>query len=256
MNAAMPRFPRPVIPGQPMHIVQRGNNRTRTFIDRQDCRVYLDLLQLTRKRTGCAIHAYVLMRNHVHLLVTPDDRDSAARMMQGLGRWYVRYFNRRHGRTGTLWEGRYRSTLIDTERYFFACSRYIELNPVRAGIVATPGAFAWSSFRGNAIEDRDRLLTHHALYHALGKRSPDRQAAYRALFDVPLDATTIDAFRRAARRGVPLGDSSWIARLEARLQRRVTRLPHGGIRRGPGFVAETATSDGGEHHRISTTLTP
>ena len=230
----MPRLPRPIVPGQPLHIIQRGNNRTQTFVDQRDYGVYLALLQLTRKRAGCAIHAYVLMKNHVHLLVTPETKVGPARMMQGLGRWYVRYFNERHGRTGTLWEGRYRSTLIDSERYFFACSRYIELNPVRAGIVDDPAGFEWSSFRGNAFGEGDHLLTPHETYRALGANRAERQAAYRALFDQPLGARVVDAFRIAAKRGTALGGAHWTQRIEARLERRLTRLSHGGNRRRRG----------------------
>ena len=220
-----------------MHIIQRGNNRTPTFIDQRDYGVYLALLQLTRLRTGCAIHAYVLMKNHVHLLVTPERKQSPARMMQGLGRWYVRYFNERHGRTGTLWEGRYRSTLIDSERYFLACARYIELNPVRAGLVADPGNFEWSSFRGNALGASDYLLTPHETYRALGTSSVARQSAYRALFDQPLGARLVDALRVAAKRGTALGGALWTQRMEARLQRRLARLSHGGNRRAVGQSA-------------------
>jgi putative transposase len=252
----MPRLPRPIVPGQPLHIVQRGNNRTQTFIDRRDYSVYLALLQLTRKRTGCAIHAYVLMKNHIHLLVTPETKQSPARMMQGLGRWYVRYFNERHGRTGTLWEGRYRSTLIDSERYFLACARYIELNPVRAGIVADPAEFEWSSFRGNAFGEGGHLLTPHQTYRALGASTAERQAAYRALFDVPLGANVVEGLRSAAKRGTALGGALWTQRIEARLERRLTRLSHGGLRRGAGFNPGGSTPDGGSSHHFSTTLTP
>ena len=239
-----------------MHIVQRGNNRTQTFIDENDYRVFRALLQLTRRKAGCAIHAYVLMRNHVHLLVTPATKHSPARLMQGLGRWYVRYFNERHGRTGTLWEGRYRSTLIDSERYFLACSRYIELNPVRAGVVADTADFAWSSFRGNALGACDYLLTPHETYRALGATSAARQAAYRALFDQPLGARMVDAFRIAAKRGTALGSALWAQRLEARLERRLTRLSHGGHRQGAGRPRGRTAEDGAEHGRFSTTLTP
>ena len=251
----MPRLPRPVVPGQPMHIIQRGNNRTQTFVDQRDYGVYLALLQLTRLRTRCAIHAYVLMKNHVHLLVTPERKQSPARLMQGLGRWYVRYFNERHGRTGTLWEGRYRSTLIDSERYFLACARYIELNPVRAGIAADPADFEWSSFRANALGVGDALLTPHETYRALGRTSAERQGAYRALFDQPLGGRMLDAFRAAAKRGTALGSALWTQRLEARLERRLTRLAHGGARRGPGFTPGSPPDSGGPH-RFSSTLTP
>ena len=239
-----------------MHIIQRGNNRTLTFVDRQDYSVYLALLQLTRKRARCAVHAYVLMRNHVHLLVTPETRRGPAHMMQELGSWYVRYFNQRHGRTGTLLEGRYRSTLIDSERYFLACARYIELNPVRAGIVDDPADFEWSSFRGNAFGAVDRLLTPHETYRTLGAGRTERQSAYRALFDQPLGTLMVEAIRTAAKRGTPLGGALWTQRLEARLERRLSRLSHGGHRRRTRRSEAGSTSEGGEVDVSLTTLTP
>ena len=201
----MPRTPRPIVPGQPLHLIQRGNNRTASFHDRHDFAFYLRVLHDVSRRAGCAIHAYVLMTNHVHLLVTPETEGGPARMMQGVGRRYVRYFNERRGRTGTLWEGRYRSTLVDSDRYFLACSRYIELNPVRAGIVADPAAYGWSSFRRNAMGRDDRVITPHATYRALGSCAAERCAAYRALFDAPLGSDTLDAIRGAAKTGAVLG---------------------------------------------------
>jgi putative transposase len=194
----MPRTPRPVVAGQPMHIIQRGNNRTAVFIDRADREHYLRVLRRSSRRERCEIHAYVLMTNHVHILATPERRRGPARMMQAIGRWYVPYFNERHGRTGTLWEGRYRSRLIDSERYLLACSRYIELNPVRAGLAAVPGAYRWSSFRGNGEGAPDYLITPHPTYRALGASAAECRAAYRALFTIPLDAGAIDAIRPAA----------------------------------------------------------
>ena len=184
-----------------MHVIQRGNNRTAVFIDRADREHYLLALRDSSRRAGCVIHAYVLMTNHVHILATPRGIRGPALMMQSLGRRYVRYFNERHGRTGTLWEGRYRSKLIDSERYLLACSRYIELNPVRAGIAAVPGAYRWSSFRGNGEGAPDHLITAHATYRALGETSAERREAYRALFAVRLGVDAIDAIRPAPAQG-------------------------------------------------------
>jgi putative transposase len=178
-----------------MHLIQRGNNRTAVFVDRADRELYLCALRDTSRRAGCAIHAYVLMTNHVHLLATPAETRSPALMMQALGRRYVRYFNDRHGRTGTLWEGRYRSRLIDSERYLLACSRYIELNPVRAGLAAVPAAYRWSSFRSNGEGAPDHVITAHSAYRALGMSWAERRSAYRALFALPLDAESIVAIR-------------------------------------------------------------
>ena len=175
------------------------------FVDEADRERYLRTLLHTSERANCAIHAYVLMPNHAHLLVTAGDHRAPARMMQALGRTYVRYFNARHGRTGTLWEGRYHSSLIDSVRYFFQCSRYIETNPVRAGMVSEPAAYRWSSFRANADGAPDALVRRHPLYLALGRSGPERRAAYRALFDAPLPPVVLDAIRRAGNRGKQLG---------------------------------------------------
>jgi putative transposase len=184
IDRGMPRRLRSILPGHTLHLIQRGNNRSASFLDDEDREHYLAALLHASERARCAIHAYVLMPNHSHLLVTADDALAPARMMQSLGSKYVRYFNKRHGRTGTLWEGRYRSSLIDSERYFLQCSRYIETNPVRAGMVHEPGAYRWSSFRSNAEGEPDVLVRRHPVYLALGRWSSVRREAYRALFDL------------------------------------------------------------------------
>jgi putative transposase len=231
----MPRIPRPVVPGQPLHLIQRGNNRVAAFIDDQDFEQYLRVLREASRKTECAVHAYVLMSNHVHLLATANDARGPSRLMQGIGTRYVRYFNERHGRTGTLWEGRYRSTLVDSERYFFTCMGYIELNPVRAGVVSTPRAYRWSSWRGNVLGERDPVITPHPLYRALGVDAAERRVAYARMFNVPLDAHVVEAIRRAAKTGAVLGTAACRLRLESTLKRTLARLPHGGARRGPAF---------------------
>ena len=154
----MARKPRFNLPGVPQHVIQRGNNRESCFFDAEDYRCYLDALGHASKQCGCAVHAYILMTNHVHLLVTQERRDGVSAMMQSLGRRYVRYINDRHRRTGTLWEGRYKAALVDSERYLLACYRYIELNPVRAGMVELPGRYPWSSYRYNALGMPDSLV--------------------------------------------------------------------------------------------------
>jgi putative transposase len=217
IHRGMPRPPRVVRAGDTLHLIQRGNNRTACFVDDDDRERYLRALLHTSKRAGCAIHAYVLMPNHAHLLVTAREPCAPARMMQDLGRTFVRYFNERHGRTGGLWEGRYRSSRIDSERYFFQCSRYIEMNPVRAGLVSEPAAYRWSSFRNNAHGGPDALVRRHPLYLALGRSGPARRAAYRALFDVPLPPLVLDAIRRAGNRGKQLGFTNERLGSESRL---------------------------------------
>ena len=228
---AMPRPPRVVLPGHTLHLIQRGNNRVACFVDDEDRKRYLAALLLVSERARCAIHAYVLMKNHAHLLVTAEDAHSPARMMQALGSRYVRYFNDRHGRTGTLWEGRYRSSLIDSERYFLRCSRYIETNPVRAGLVDSPAHFRWSSFRSNANGQPDPLLRPHPVYLALGRSILSRREAYGALFGIPLTPHELEAIRRATNQCMPLGFDDHRSKLERKLGQRLSRSTHGGDRR-------------------------
>jgi len=178
----MPRRPRIKLAEVPQHIVQRGINREPCFFAEEDYHCYLHWLQKSAGDWHCAIHAYVLMTNHVHLLVTPEQPDGIAKMMQSIGRRYVQYINRSYRRSGSLWEGRFKSSLVQAEEYLLTCMRYIELNPVRAGLVAAPGEYRWSSFRSNALGHEDALVTPHSCYYALGRSPALRQAAYRALF--------------------------------------------------------------------------
>lgn len=199
--------------GYAQHIVQRGNGRHAIFLEPEDRQDFLDLLAYALRRFGGALHAYVLMTNHVHLLFTPQERGGAGRLMHVLSGHYARGFNRRNQRTGTLWEGRYRASTIDSESYFFACSRYIELNPVRAQLAAHPGDYPWSSHRGNAMNGRDRLLTPHPLYLALGRDRAERQRRYAALFERPVASADLDALREATARCRPLGNDRFHATL-------------------------------------------
>ena len=231
----MPRAPRLVVPGNPVHVIQRGNNRTSTFGSTEDFALYRETLLSASQRFACMIHAYVFMSNHVHLLLTPEDVSGLSWLMQAIGRRYVRYINTRYGRTGTLWDGRFRSSLIDSERYFLACTRYIELNPVRAGMVARPSQYRWSSYGRNAHGRTDDLITPHTLYTALGTTSVERCTAYRALFQTPMKPATINAIRRATNCGDVLGDDDYRERVEAKVRRRVGRLLHGGDRRSATF---------------------
>lgn len=242
----MPRIPRAVFAGHPLHLIQRGNNRAPTFVDAHDYMRYRNVLREASARAGCEIHAYALMTNHVHLLVTPDHERGPAYMMQSVGRRYVRYFNDRFQRTGTLWEGRYRSTLIDSDRYFFACSRYVELNPVRAGMVPHPGAYRWSSFRCNADGEPDDLVTPHRLYRELGVEAVHREAAYRGMFAAEADVGAVDSIRRATNSGHVLGSARFRQDLETKAQRPLRWMTHGGDRRSKLSPPQP----------ISTTLTP
>jgi putative transposase len=158
----MARLPRFVLPGQPQHVIVRGNNRTEIFCAEADYRFYLEKLQSACDKHCCEVHAYVLMTNHVYLLITPHEGQSLSKALQMLGRYSVQYFNDCYQRTGTLWEGRYKATLIDTEAYLLTCMRYIELNPVRAGMVSHPSQYLWSSYRQNALGQPDDLVTPHS----------------------------------------------------------------------------------------------
>ena len=227
----MARLPRYILPGQPQHVTQRGNNRAAMFVASADYHFFLECLKTACQRHGCGLHAYVLMTNHVHLLLTPDGRDSIGKVMQSLGRRYVRYFNVAYRRTGTLWEGRYRATPVDTERYLFACYRYIELNPVRAGMVTHPGDHPWSSHRANALGVTDPLVTPHARYSALGADDASRQAVYRTLFRGSLDETTLRDIRDGTNKGWALGDDRFCGETARLAGRRVRPLPRGRVRR-------------------------
>jgi putative transposase len=201
----MPRPPRIVVPSVPLHVIQRGNNRIPCFAAQNDYMVYLDMLQECAFDVGCALHAYVLMSNHVHLLLSPDESGSVSALMQRLGRRYVQYFNRRHARTGTLWEGRFRSCLVQDDHYFLVCHRYIELNPVRARMVDTPADYPWSSYRTNALGHASRLITPHPIYASLGGGQAACQAAYKSLFSEVLSQELLDEIRQSSHGNRPLG---------------------------------------------------
>lgn len=219
----MARKPRFDIPGIPQHVIQRGNNRDACFFDSQDCRYYLAALKAVSEKTGCAIHAYVLMTNHVHLLVTPGERGSLPAMMQGLGRRYVRYLNDRYLRTGTLWEGRYKACLVQSEHYLLTCYRYIELNPVRAGMVSMPGDYQWSSYRCNALGTPDALVSGHEVYTALGESSGTRCKAYRALFESYPAPEELAGIRSSINEELVLGSEQFRDTIANRVRRRVRR---------------------------------
>ena len=222
----MSRLPRLYIPGLPQLIIQRGNNRTAVFTDEEDYAQYRSHLREAARETGVALHAYVLMPDHVHLLITSPDEGAAGNLMQRLGRRYVRWFNDRHHRSGTLWEGRYRSTVIEPGEWLLAASCYIELNPVRAGLAASAEHYLWSSCRHHLGLEPDPLISDHALYWGLGNTPFDRQAAYRKLLDAGIGLSELDCLRYAAHRGWMLGQAP-AASLEIQPNRRLSPLPKG-----------------------------
>lgn len=210
-----------------MHVVQRGNNRSPVFVTADDRQYYLAYLLDTARVHDIAIHAYVLMTNHVHLLISPARGDSLPRTMQTLGRRYVGRFNAVHERTGTLWEGRYKATAVDKESYLFACMRYIELNPVRAGLVAHPLDYPWSSAQANAMGKRDPLVTPHPLFSSIGRCPEERQRVYLPWLNSAMDAETIGAIRDATNYEWALGDSQFRRQMPATAGRRGERARPG-----------------------------
>ncbi len=218
----MPRRARLVVPNIPLHIIQRGNNRQACFYSDDDYLFYLDWLLEYSQKTDCLIHAYVLMTNHVHLLLTPSDKKSAGVLMKRLGQRYVQYVNRTYRRSGTLWEGRFRSCIAQEDNYLLYCQRYIELNPVRAKMVGHPVEYRWSSYRSNAQGERTKLVKPHFMYKRLGATETMRQASYRELFRNDLEAGLVNEIRNATNGNFVLGDERFKEQIGNTLKRRVT----------------------------------
>ncbi|HEC29336.1 MAG TPA: transposase [Gammaproteobacteria bacterium] len=223
----MARLPRIYVKNQPQHIIQRGNNREPIFVDKQDYLFYLKCLQEAVKNHELHVHAYVLMTNHVHLLASPQQESSTGKVMQSIGRRYVQYFNYRYDRTGTLWEGRYKSTLIDSEQYLLICMRYIELNPVRANMVSHPKEYRWSSHRINALSEPGEWIKPHIVYRRLGNDIAEREKAYRALFRNHLPLRAIEDIREATNKAWVLGPDRFKKKMERLAGRRSAPLPKG-----------------------------
>lgn len=223
----MARLPRLTVPGYPHHIIQRGNNRQPIFSTAADDRFLLELLDENARKFGVAIHAYVLMGNHFHLLATPQSENALPQMMQAVGRRYVRYFNDAQGRSGTLWEGRYKSTLIQAERYLLACMVYMDLNPVRAGLAAQARDYPWSSHAHYIGLRTDKLVTPHPLYWALGNTPFAREAAYAELVQAGVGADKQDQLTRATLQGWALGEADFMSDLQKKTTRRLSKASAG-----------------------------
>lgn len=237
----MARLPRYVIPGQPQHIIQRGNNRQAIFAAEADYRFFRDALVEAAARHGLAIHAYVWMTNHVHLLATPMLEDSIGKTFQSAGRRYVQYFNYAYKRSGTLWEGRYRATVVDSERYLLTLMRYIELNPLRAGMVAAPQDYPWSSYRRNALGEggpNAAWLVQHEEYARLGLDNSSRQNAYRALFASAIDQGDLAEIRDCTHKGWALGGERFRNEIEVLGQRQAASKGVGRPRKGENIVSD------------------
>lgn len=231
----MARLPRLSLPGCAQHVIQRGNNREACFFAEADFKAYLAFLKDAAAKHRVAIHAFVLMTNHVHLLLTPSDDGGVSSMMQGLGRKYVQHFNFTHGRTGTLWEGRFKSTVVDADNYLLTVYRYIEMNPVRANMVSHASDYPWSSYQSNAVGKSIALLTPHPTYQRLGKTDEERQSAYRILFRGRMPERDLAAIREATNKAWVLGDDRFKAQIEARTGRRPVPLGRGGDRKSAEF---------------------
>lgn len=215
----MPRKPRMYLPGVPCHVMQRGNNQQACFFTEQGYHFYLECLTDACHRYGVSVAAYVLMTNHVHLLMTPEEKDGISRVMQSLGRRYVQYVNKAYRRSGTLWEGRHKASLIDAEDYLLRCYRYIEFNPVAAGMVKHPADYPWSSYRHNAQGESSDLIAPHAIYLQLGGDSSERRRNYRELCSAALPKEDIHAIRTAAHFSMPLGNDRFKRQIECALGR-------------------------------------
>lgn len=219
----MPRRARLMLPGIPLHVVQRGNNRAACFFSEEDRSFYLFHLDRLLRPFGCALHAYCLMTNHVHLLLTAARADSCARLMKQIGQLHTQYVNRTYSRSGTLWEGRFRSCLVQSEEYVLACYRYIELNPVRAGLCLHPRDYPWSSFRANMEGLPDSRVTPHEEYLRLGASNAERTRAYLELFRSDIAAERIDEIRQATNGNIALGTELFERQMAAALGRRAAR---------------------------------
>jgi putative transposase len=233
----MPRLPRFDIAGVPQLVLQRGRGGNACFFAQEDYQCYLNQLMHASQRWQCAVHAYVLMPDHVHLLITPSRLGALAGVMQSIGRNYVNYINMTYRRAGTLWEGRYKSCLVDAEHFLLTCYRYIELNPVRAGLKLEPAAYPWSSYRCNALGDIDPLISPHVQYLALGHSEEERLLAYRLLFATDIDCESLDEIRTYVQQQRVLGAPAFQMQVETRLGRYAKVRPAHRPRRGADMVS-------------------
>ncbi len=229
----MPRQPRYFLPNIPQHVVARGVDRQAVFFQDKDYARYRQNLRKAAKENQCQIHAYVLMTNHVHLLVTPGDERALPLMMQAMGRTYVQQINRCYGRSGTLWEGRYKASPVETDQHLLACQRYIELNPVRAGLVEAPGEYFYSSFRHHALGISDPLLTSHANYLRLHSEPQARLDAYRNLFSDILCDELLIKIRENTNACAVIGSERFQEQIAGMLGRAVARVAPGRPRKRP-----------------------
>lgn len=234
-DTSMARLPRLVIPNQPLHIMHRGNNRQDIFESEEDMIRIKEDIQYGLEKSDCQLHAYVVMTNHLHLLITPETKEQLSVFMQAMANKYVRYFNAKHQRTGTIWEGRYKSCLVDSEQYLFTLYKYIEMNPIKANMVASLIDYPWSSYAHHALGQEDKLISEHYLYQALGENSASRCDAYQALFDGLDMAKKNEAITQATDRGEAYGSDAFHQRIEKLISRPTRLVAHGGDRKSETY---------------------
>jgi putative transposase len=227
----MPRKPRFFLPDIPVHIIIRGNNRQVVFTEKEDNLVFMEWLGEGLEYSCSRLHAYVLMSNHVHLLVSAGEGGNISRLPHSIGRKYVPFFNRKYGCTGTIWEGRFKASSIDSENYLLVCYRYIEMNPVRAGMVGSPEKYRWSSYRANALGEDESILSPHRLCQQLGADNAKWQSSYRELFTDVLDCEVMGHIRASVQTGTPLGNNKFKADVEKLLGTKVGQARQGRPRR-------------------------
>jgi len=223
----MARKPRFYLKEVPCHVVQRGNNRQVCFYTNDDFAFYMHSLHRALQHYEVRLHGFVLMTNHVHLLMTPCEATGISRVMQSVGRDYVRYINKQHGRSGTLFEGRHKASLIDSELYLLQCLRYIELNPVRAKMVARPAQYHWSSYQYHGAGRLLECLTPHPLYLGLGADAVSRCLAYQGLFSNEISHVDLSNIRQSLAHNYPLGTSHFCRQLELTLGRPIGQCEQG-----------------------------
>lgn len=238
----MARLPRFYLADHPQHLIIRGNNQGEIFRTDADYLFYLDVLTRACLKHKCSLHAYVLMPNHVHLLLTPHREQSVGKVVQMLGRYYVQYFNQSYQRKGTLWEGRYKATLVDSKHFLLACSQYIEFNPVRNHLADRPEQYIWSSYGHNAMGGPNALITPHQEYLKLGDTESACQAAYRDRCQTPLPEKMINSIRESTNKAWVLGDDDYKREISKIVNRRVSPKPKGGDRRSQKYKSQRMAS--------------
>lgn len=245
----MARTSRIVIPNLPHHIIQQGNDRQPIFRDEEDYQVFHAWMREAARQFKVAIHAYVLMGNHLHLLATPSDAQGLARMMQLLGRFYVPYFNRKYDRTGTLWQGRFKTSVIESDPYFLSCSRHIEMLPVREGVVPHPADYKWSSYLHHVGDKPDSLIADHPLYWALGNTPFEREAAYKQFMQQPIPQDEVNSLGLTVGKGWTLGSEQFQIQLEKKINRRVRPGKRGRPAKMTSDSVPPSSSDGASQNK-------